>query len=325
MTPGPQARAEVQRAPRRAARAAPCLVPPENILQLLPDAVVPSKAALKTYWRKAASAALPYLARRPLKLARHTHDTTFYHGGKLPPTAPGVHELRIEKREGGEGVRLWVDDLEGLLGLVDMDVVELHPWDATIDDIEHPDQMILDLDPGPGVAWEFVIERRSGCVTSCRTKASPPGRRRPAARASISWRHSIARAAPTRFIETRAGWREGSRHGRPSATSSPPRLRIALASSSSTICATAAARRRSAPIRQGCAPASRSPRPSPGQRSSAASDRTPTRCAGCHAPPARRAPHRAVLGAQHSRLGAGYIAAGQSIARSRTPPSARRP
>jgi bifunctional non-homologous end joining protein LigD len=85
-----------------------------------------------------------------LKLVRHLHRTTFYHRGKLPPTAPHVHELRIEKREGGEGVRLWIDSVEGLLGLVDIDVVEIHPWGATwgatVEDIEDPDLMVLDLD-----------------------------------------------------------------------------------------------------------------------------------------------------------------------------------
>jgi bifunctional non-homologous end joining protein LigD len=39
-----------------------------------------------------------------------------------------------------------------------MDVVEVHPWAATIEDIERPDLMILDLDPGPGVEWPFVLE-----------------------------------------------------------------------------------------------------------------------------------------------------------------------
>jgi bifunctional non-homologous end joining protein LigD len=73
-----------------------------------------------------------------------------------PP--PAVHELHIEKREGGEGVRVWVDSVEGLLALVAMDAVELHPWAAMVDDIEHPDRLIFDLDPGPGIAWEFVVE-----------------------------------------------------------------------------------------------------------------------------------------------------------------------
>jgi bifunctional non-homologous end joining protein LigD len=133
-------------------------VPRENILQLLPEAVAPSTEELAAYWNKAATRALVYLGRRPLKLVRHTQRTTFYHKGKLPPIPDSVHQLRIEKREGGEGVRVWVDDLAGLLGLVEMDAVELHPWAATVDDIERPDRLVFDLDPGPGVAWEFVIE-----------------------------------------------------------------------------------------------------------------------------------------------------------------------
>ena len=133
-------------------------VPRENILQLLPDAVAPSKDELAAYWRKVAKRALPYLGRRPLKLVRHTRGTIFYHKGALPPIPESVHQLRIEKREGGEGVRVWIDSVAGLLGLVEMDVVEVHPWAATVDDIEHPDLLVFDLDPGAGVAWEFVIE-----------------------------------------------------------------------------------------------------------------------------------------------------------------------
>jgi DNA primase len=45
-----------------------------------------------------------------------------------------IHQLRIEKREGGQGTRLWVDDLEGYLGLVHIGAVELHPWNAILRD-----------------------------------------------------------------------------------------------------------------------------------------------------------------------------------------------
>jgi bifunctional non-homologous end joining protein LigD len=55
-------------------------------------------------------------------------------------------------------VRVWVDSLAGLLGLVEMDVVEVHPWAATVDDIEHADTLVFDLDPGERVPWDFVIE-----------------------------------------------------------------------------------------------------------------------------------------------------------------------
>jgi bifunctional non-homologous end joining protein LigD len=134
-------------------------VPRENILQLLPDAVVPSKDELAAYWTRVWKKALPHLGHRPLKLVRHVHGTTFYHKGPLPKDIPNaVHQLRIEKREGGQGTRLWVDDLEGFLGLVEIGAVELHPWNSKAEDFEHADRMVVDLDPGEGVEWDTVIE-----------------------------------------------------------------------------------------------------------------------------------------------------------------------
>jgi bifunctional non-homologous end joining protein LigD len=131
-------------------------VPRENLLQLLPDAVAPSEEELAQYWGRVWRKALKYLGRRPLKLVRHVHGTTFYHKGPLPEIPPEVHRLKIEKREGGEGTRLWVDSLDGFLGLVAIGAIELHPWNATVDDIEHPDVIVFDLDPGEGIEWEFV-------------------------------------------------------------------------------------------------------------------------------------------------------------------------
>jgi bifunctional non-homologous end joining protein LigD len=93
-----------------------------------------------------------------LTLVRHSHGVTFFHKRRLPAIPEAVHQLTIEKREGGEGVRVWVDDVAGLLALIDMDAVELHPWGATVDDIEHPDLVVFDLDPGPGVEWELVLD-----------------------------------------------------------------------------------------------------------------------------------------------------------------------
>ena len=131
----------------------------ENILQLLPDAVVPSKEELVAYWKRVWKRALPHLGHRPLKLVRHLHGTTFYHKGPLPKDiSQAVHQLKIHKREGGVGTRLWVDNLDGLLGLVEMGAVELHPWNSMVEDIEHADRIIVDLDPGEGVPYEGVVE-----------------------------------------------------------------------------------------------------------------------------------------------------------------------
>jgi bifunctional non-homologous end joining protein LigD len=141
---------------RKATRAAD--VPEENIETLLPDAVVPSKEQLAAYWKNVATEALEHLGRRPLKLVRYVGRTTFFHKGLLPPVPDSVHQLRIEKSTGGEGIRLWVDSLEGLLGLLEIDVVELHPWGSAVDDIERPDTLAFGLEPDEANDWSFVVE-----------------------------------------------------------------------------------------------------------------------------------------------------------------------
>lgn len=128
----------------------------ENVMRELDDAVVPTKDELKEYWKAVARDALPHLRRRPLTLVRSVGGHTFFHKGPLPPIPGAVHSLNFTKAEGSAGVRVWIDDLKGLLGLVDMDVVEVHPWGATVDDIEHADLIVFDLDPGEGIAWDFV-------------------------------------------------------------------------------------------------------------------------------------------------------------------------
>jgi bifunctional non-homologous end joining protein LigD len=134
-------------------------VPRENILQLLPDAVVPTKEQLAAYWARVHKRALEYLGHRPLKLVRRVHGTTFYHKGPLPKDIPSsVHQLHLHKREGGEGTRLWIDSLDGFLGLVAIGAVELHPWNASVENFERADQLVIDLDPGEGVPWEAMVE-----------------------------------------------------------------------------------------------------------------------------------------------------------------------
>jgi bifunctional non-homologous end joining protein LigD len=76
-------RSEPQPRPRQNTRSV--RVPRENILQLLPDAVVPTTAELEAYWRKVGRRALKFIGGRPLKLVRHVQGTTFYHKGRLRP------------------------------------------------------------------------------------------------------------------------------------------------------------------------------------------------------------------------------------------------
>src|SRR4029078_8243866 len=51
-----------------------------------------------------------------------------------------------------------VDDLEGVIALVQGGVLEIHTRGAAIDDREHADRLVFDLDPGPGTSWDDVVE-----------------------------------------------------------------------------------------------------------------------------------------------------------------------
>jgi bifunctional non-homologous end joining protein LigD len=47
---------------------------------------------------------------------------------------------------------------EGLLSAAQMNVVEIHTWNSTSEDIAHPDRVIFDLDPGEGIQWDTLKE-----------------------------------------------------------------------------------------------------------------------------------------------------------------------
>jgi bifunctional non-homologous end joining protein LigD len=52
---------------------------------------------------------------------------------------------------------LVIQDLAGLLSIVQMGVLEIHPWGSSLEDIEKPDRLVFDLDPDPSVVWPDVI------------------------------------------------------------------------------------------------------------------------------------------------------------------------
>ena len=49
-----------------------------------------------------------------------------------------------------------MDSLDGFLGLVAIGAVELHPWNASVDDFERANGLVID--PGEGVQWDAVAE-----------------------------------------------------------------------------------------------------------------------------------------------------------------------
>ena len=73
-----------------------------------------------------------------------------------------------------------IENVRGLLGLVQMGVLEIYPWGSIVDRLEQPDRLIFDLDPDNGLALDRVIAsavtvretlRASGCAASPRPPA----------------------------------------------------------------------------------------------------------------------------------------------------------
>jgi bifunctional non-homologous end joining protein LigD len=50
-----------------------------------------------------------------------------------------------------------IEDLAGLLNMVQAGVVEIHPWGSRVENLEKPDRLIFDLDPGEDVPWGATI------------------------------------------------------------------------------------------------------------------------------------------------------------------------
>jgi bifunctional non-homologous end joining protein LigD len=126
---------------------------------LYPDAGL-TKLDLARYYEAVAEQALPHLTGRPLSLLRcpegYTGECFFqkHQSGGMPPS---IQRIEIAEKAGTE-ISLYVKDLAGLIGLVQMGVLEIHPWGSTIARVETPDRLTFDLDPDVGLSWKRVVE-----------------------------------------------------------------------------------------------------------------------------------------------------------------------
>lgn len=118
-----------------------------------------TKRELAHYYRDVADRILPWLDGRPLALVRCPEgrdDSCFFqkHLKKSMPEAIGGIEL--EEKDGDKATYVAVDDLPGLVALAQIGTLEIHSWSSRQDDLEHPDWLVFDLDPGPDVPWGRV-------------------------------------------------------------------------------------------------------------------------------------------------------------------------
>ena len=119
-----------------------------------------TKGELAAYYDSVAKLMLPHLRGRPVSLVRAPEGVggeLFFQKHLQAREIPGVNQLDPALDPGHEPL-LQIDTKEGLLGAAQMNVIELHTWNATSDDIGRPDRMTFDLDPGEGVGWPQVQE-----------------------------------------------------------------------------------------------------------------------------------------------------------------------
>ena len=117
-----------------------------------------TKLDLARYYHQVANWALPHLAGRPLSLVRCPEDRTKFcffqrHTGKGTPAS--IKTVEVEKK-GKTEPYLMIDSEEGLLSLVQMGALEIHPWGALSDDPDKPDRIIMDMDPDKGLPFARV-------------------------------------------------------------------------------------------------------------------------------------------------------------------------
>jgi len=102
---------------------------------------------------------LPYIINRPLTLLRCPsghHQDSFYQKHLSAGSPKSLYPINVAEHGKPENY-LYIKNKDGLLGLVQLGVLEIHPWGARIDHLEKPDMIIFDLDPAPDVEWKKVI------------------------------------------------------------------------------------------------------------------------------------------------------------------------
>jgi bifunctional non-homologous end joining protein LigD len=119
-----------------------------------------SKRSLALYYEGIAERILPHLVDRPLTLVRcpkGRQKKCFYQkhlSGEVPESLLEI-SIQEKKEKGSYAV---VKDLAGLISLVQLGVLEIHPWGSRRDQLERPDRIVFDLDPGPGIQSEHMVE-----------------------------------------------------------------------------------------------------------------------------------------------------------------------
>ena len=118
-----------------------------------------SKLDLVRYYLSVAEGALAGIRDRPVVLKRYVNgaEQEAFYQKRAPLKRPSwLRTVTLSFPSGRTAEEIVVDDAAGLAWIVNLGCIELHPHPVRSADLEHPDELRVDLDPGPGVSWADV-------------------------------------------------------------------------------------------------------------------------------------------------------------------------
>jgi DNA ligase D-like protein (predicted polymerase) len=118
-----------------------------------------TKLDVVKYFLQVAPGALRGIVARPIVLKRFVNgaEAEPFYQKRAPSDLPlWMRTVTLSFPSGRTADEVVVDDAAGLAWIVNLGCMELHPHPVCAEDLEHPDELRVDLDPGPGVGWEDV-------------------------------------------------------------------------------------------------------------------------------------------------------------------------
>ncbi|HZT78225.1 MAG TPA: non-homologous end-joining DNA ligase [Vicinamibacterales bacterium] len=120
-----------------------------------------TKGQLLQYYADVASVLLPHIRNRAMVMKRYPHGAAgdFFFMKRAPSPRPAWIEIcRIDHGHGNIIDFPMIQDEAALLWVVNLGCIDLNQWYATCDDVDRPDYLHFDLDPGEGATFAGVIE-----------------------------------------------------------------------------------------------------------------------------------------------------------------------
>ena len=120
-----------------------------------------TKGDLIQYYADVAPLLLPHIQNRAMVMKRYPHGAAgeFFFMKRAPSPRPDwIRTCRIDHDSGNVIDFPVIDDLPALLWVINLGCIDLNQWYATCDDVDRPDYLHFDLDPGAGAPFERVLE-----------------------------------------------------------------------------------------------------------------------------------------------------------------------